>query len=107
MTILQLIVIGLVAGIASYPVAKWLGAVAGVYEAGREETFRRRAIKILSRNGRAQKFLIISGDPQLVDELYEVTIATTARAQKILEDQHQANKEGIAVNDKPKEQDTE
>lgn len=102
---LKYLLIGIVVGLVAFLAAMWFGWLAGIYQAAREASFRRRAIKLMSRKGQAEEFLIVSGEATLVSELYQVVIATTARARDI--QAAKANNEGVAIDDRQDEQNTD
>lgn len=98
------IVLGYIVG--SFVLAQWLGYVAGLYQARREATFRKRAVKLFTQNGQGEEFLIVTGDGELVAEAYQIIVATSARAQRMAE--QTPKNEGIALDDRPtEEQDTD
>jgi len=99
-----LIVLAYIGG--TFLLAAWLGWLTGFYQATREATFRRRALKLFGSGGKTEEFFIASGDSELVEEIYRVVVATTARVEEQQAAQSETNREGIAIDDRQAEQDT-
>lgn len=104
---MKIVLIIIACSIGAVVAAMFFGRLAGIYQAHREASFRRRAIKLMGVKGQAEEFLLISGDATLVSELYQVVVATTARARDI--QAAKANNEGVALDDRQseEEQDTD
>lgn len=88
--------------ILTVPLAMWFGRLAGIYQASRESSFRRRALKLYGKNGQLEEFLIVSGDATIVEQLYEVVVATTKRAEEIAFEKAAENEPIGIANDEPK-----
>lgn len=104
---LKWIITVIVYAVLTIALAAFLGWIAGIYQASREASFRRRALKLFGSGGKTEEFFIASGDSELVEEIYRVVIATTARVEERQAAQSETNiDEGIAIDDKPTEQNT-
>lgn len=100
---MKIILLIIICSVGAVFAASFLGWISGIYRASRESSFRRRAIQLLgTKTGQAEEFLILSGEPALVNELYQVCVATTARVQQVQAAQaaESKNDEGIALDDR-------
>ena len=99
---LKIALLIVVCSIGAVIAAMFFGFLAGVYQAHREVQFRRRALRLLTQNGQGEEFIILSGDSEIVQQVYQVAIATTRRVQE--ERERATNNEGIAIDDRSKEE---
>jgi hypothetical protein len=81
MEVLKWIMFAVIAGVLSVVAAVFFGWIAGLFQATKESTFRLRALQLFGTRGKTDEFLIVSGDPELVKEVYRVVVATTARVE--------------------------
>lgn len=102
--LLQQILIGVICVIVAPLVAAMLGWLLGIMQASREASFRRRALKLYRRDGQIEEFLILSGEPALVQHLFQIVVATSIKASEIAVETAKRN-EGIKINDDNEEND--
>lgn len=94
------------AAIFAVMIAAGAGILSAVYAANKESSYRKRAIKLFGRNGEAEEFIILSGTPDAVGEVYQLVVATSRRAEEI-SIERQMESRGIPINDTKAKQDTD
>ncbi len=73
-----------------------LGYVAGLYKAAKDLSYRWSMLRGTTKDGRSQEFLLLYGDEPVVNELYQVVVATTARVQEKMKQKT----EGVVLDDR-------
>ena len=84
-------------GVVTLLIAAFFAYVVGTFQGVRSATFKSKAAKRARENG--EEFLIIAGDPALVQTLYSVCVKTSAEAEQIALKKREEAEEGIALDD--------